>query len=78
MKEIRGAVQCGLLRRPNSRGRVGNAELSQSFDLFTGGQRVGIGEVSRAWQYLTGHSVAPGTEDTFPELHNERPQRVAP
>ena len=37
-------------------------------------QKVRIGEVSRARQCLTGASVAPGTDDTFRELQDRRPQ----
>ena len=37
-------------------------------------QKVRLGEVSRARQCLTGSSVVPGTEDTFRELQNKRPQ----
>ena len=37
-------------------------------------QKVRIGEVSRARQCLTGAPVAPGTDDTFRELQDRRPQ----
>ena len=37
-------------------------------------QKVRVGEVSRARQCLTGASVAPGTQDTFQELQDRRPQ----
>ena len=37
-------------------------------------QKVRIGEVSRARQCFTGASVAPGTDDTFRELQDRRPQ----
>ena len=37
-------------------------------------QKVRIGEVSRIRQFLTGTSVAPGTDDIFRELPDRRPQ----
>ena len=37
-------------------------------------QKVRIGEVSRARQCVTGASVAPGTDDTFREFQDRRPQ----
>ena len=40
-------------------------------------QKVRLGEVSRARQCLTGSSVVPGTDDTFLELQNKRPQMQA-